>query len=177
MVACELEGRFCVKLHTFNGAILNSAAIIDRKRDLQPCYIHSVDSSCITWPHQCWRCTAKSARTQTICHACSHESAPFNDLLQKELQYFNRWPLPHPDQYLRTWHSGVVGAMFTRSAGRRVLLDASSQYLMTAAAPPRIKAIVPHAKFVMVVRVCPVSSALRNAKLCFDHHQFKNDRL
>lgn len=45
--------------------------------------------------------------------------------------------------------------MISDAAGRRVLLDASPQYLMCAAAPPRIQAVVPHAKFIMVVRVRP----------------------
>ena len=74
-------------------------------------------------------------------------------LLTKEPQYFNRWPLPSSENYLHAWHSGVVGAMVSGAAGERVLLDASPQYLMTAAAPPRVKATVPHARFVFVVRV------------------------
>ena len=76
-------------------------------------------------------------------------------LLTKEPQYFNRWPLPSAESYLHAWHSGVVGAMLSGAAGERVLLDASPQYLMSAAAPPRVKATVPHARFVLVVRVRP----------------------
>lgn len=74
-------------------------------------------------------------------------------LRAKEPQYFNRWPLPPVGDYLHAWHSGVVGAMVSDFAGRRVLLDASPQYLMCAAAPPRVQAVLPHSKFIMVVRV------------------------
>eukprot|EP00892_Ulva_mutabilis_P012326 jgi/Ulvmu1/9466/UM052_0034.1 len=77
-------------------------------------------------------------------------------LRAKEPQYFNRWPLPPVGEYLHAWHSGVIGAMISDAAGRRVLLDASPQYLMCAAAPPRIRAAVPHAKFIMVVRDAPI---------------------
>ena len=73
--------------------------------------------------------------------------------LSKEPQHFNRWPMLSTEQYLHAWHSGVLGAMMSGSAGHRVLLDASPQYLMTAAAPARVKAAVPHAKFVVVIRV------------------------
>lgn len=72
----------------------------------------------------------------------------------KEPQHFNRWPMMSTEEYLHAWHSGVVGAMMSASAGDRILLDASPQYLMTAAAPVRIKAVAPHALFVLVIRVC-----------------------
>jgi hypothetical protein len=59
------------------------------------------------------------------------------------------------EDYLHAWHSGVVGAMMSGAAGHRVLLDASPQYLLTVAAPVRIKAVAPHAKFVLIIRVWP----------------------
>jgi hypothetical protein len=74
-------------------------------------------------------------------------------LLTKEPQYFNRWPLPSIESYLHAWHSGVVGAMVSDAAGHRVLLDSSPQYLMSAVAPPGVKAAIPHARFVLIVRV------------------------
>jgi hypothetical protein len=85
----------------------------------------------------------------------------YGGFLAKEPQYFNRWPLLTPENYLHAFHSGVVGAMMSGAAGHRVLLDASPQYLMSAQAPPRIKAVVPHAKFVLVIRVRPGSHAER----------------
>lgn len=85
---------------------------------------------------------------------CREDSAlAAGSLRAKEPQYFNRWPLPPVGDYLHAWHSGVIGAMVSDSAGRRVLMDASPQYLMNAAAPARIQAVMPHAKFIMVVRV------------------------
>lgn len=87
---------------------------------------------------------------------CSEDkSLAVGSLRSKEPQYFNRWPLPPVGQYLHAWHSGIIGAMVSDTAGRRVLLDASPQYLMCAAAPPRIQAVIPHARFIMVVRVRP----------------------
>lgn len=93
-------------------------------------------------------------------HACREDADlwatldPWNAKLKtKEPQYFNRWPLPSIESYLHAWHSGVVGAMVSGAAGERVLLDASPQYMMSAVAPPRVKASIPHARFVLVVRV------------------------
>lgn len=85
---------------------------------------------------------------------CREDASIENDtFLSKEPQHFNRWPMMTTEEYLHAWHSGVVGAMMSGSAGHRVLLDASPQYLLTAAAPARIKAAVPHAKFLLVIRV------------------------
>ena len=64
-------------------------------------------------------------------------ASPFGAKLRsKEPKYFNRWPLPSSESYLHAWDSGVVGDMMSGAAGERVLLDASPQYLMSAAAPP-----------------------------------------
>jgi hypothetical protein len=92
--------------------------------------------------------------------------SPWNAKLQtKEPQFFNRWPLPTIENYLHAWHSGVVGAMLSGAAGQRVLLDASPQYLMSAVAPPRLKASIPHARFVLVVRVRYSSPCFHDRKL------------
>lgn len=100
------------------------------------------------------------AHAQHASHVCREDADiwatkdPWSaKILTKEPQYFNRWPLPAVEAYLHAWHSGVVGAMVSGAAGQRVLLDASPQYMMSAAAPPRLKAAIPHARFVVLVRV------------------------
>jgi hypothetical protein len=86
--------------------------------------------------------------------------------LSKEPQYFSRWPMPPIEEYMHAWHSGVIGDMFAINK-KRVLLDASPQYLMTGPAAPRMKAVVPHARFVMVVRVrMPCMQARAGARFC-----------
>lgn len=75
------------------------------------------------------------------------------ELLSKELKFFNRWPLPPIEDYLHAWNSSLIGDIIAGVATDRVLLDASPQYLMVPAAAPRVKAAVPHAKFLIVVRV------------------------
>lgn len=77
------------------------------------------------------------------------------NLLAKEPQYFNRWPLPPVQAYLHAWPPDIIGRMLSGDAGAKVLLDASPQYLMNALAPARIRSVAPHAKFIMIVRVCP----------------------
>jgi hypothetical protein len=73
--------------------------------------------------------------------------------LSKEPQHFNRWPMLSTNQYLQSWNSSIVDSMLTGATGQQVLLDASPQYLLTAATPVRIKAAAPHAKFVLIIRV------------------------
>lgn len=71
----------------------------------------------------------------------------------KEPQFFNRFPLPPTGNYLGAWNATELAAMRSEVPRRRILYDGSPQYLMTAAAPARIKAAAPHARFVVIVRV------------------------
>lgn len=76
----------------------------------------------------------------------------------KEVHFFNRWPLPKnaKREYLacfpqKTWklpplHEHPHAVNFT-------LLDATPDYMYNTMAAPRIKAMWPHAKFIVLLRV------------------------
>jgi hypothetical protein len=74
-------------------------------------------------------------------------------LLLKEPKFFNRWPLPEMDSYMHAWDFSTVADILEGFTPDKVLLDGSPQYLMVPSAAARVKAAVPHAKFVVVVRV------------------------
>jgi hypothetical protein len=73
----------------------------------------------------------------------------------KEPKFFNRWPLPDTEAYIHAWDTNVTSTMLAGRETNKVLVDASPQYLMVPNAALRVKAAVPHAKFVVVVRVRP----------------------
>lgn len=75
------------------------------------------------------------------------------------VHFFDRWPLPATDEFLGAFpQDGVAAAVTGRPAapggvGPPVLVDASSRYLLTAAAAPRIQRVAPDARFVIVLQV------------------------
>ena len=92
--------------------------------------------------------------------------------LLKEPKFFNRWPLQPITAYLRAWDSEVMGDMLAGVSRHQVLLDGTPQYLQCPSAAARIKAAVPHAKFVIVVRVrfADSSRVLSRAKSVWPPH-------
>lgn len=81
-----------------------------------------------------------------------------------DVHFFDRWPLPPTQQFLDAYPPGVLAAVnasgtgaapgAARSSGSRpVLVDASSSYLHTAAAAPRLRHVAPDARFVIVLQV------------------------
>ena len=70
----------------------------------------------------------------------------------KELHFFNRWPMPPTEDFLPCFPANVTqrpgGAM-----PDRVLVDGTPDYLFNSVAAPRIKAVVPQARFVVILRV------------------------
>lgn len=75
------------------------------------------------------------------------------NILLKEPKFFNRWPMPPTEWYMHAWNSTTIGEILAGVTKNKVLLDSSPQYLMVPTAAARVKASVPHAKFVIVVRV------------------------
>ena len=72
----------------------------------------------------------------------------------KELQFFNTWPARNTSEFLSMWPPHELRAMRDGSS-RKFLFDATPEYLLNAAVPPRMKQMVPQAKIVIVLRVRP----------------------
>ena len=77
----------------------------------------------------------------------------------KEVRFFNSLPLGTSQEYLD---------LFSEKKLRRALydipsvfLDSTPNYLFSPTAAPRVKQMVPHAKFVVVLRVRPLTRLLR----------------
>ena len=105
-----------------------------------------------------------SVRTKS-CHACSspftthalHATLATRQCLcrnsarsrkTKEMDMFNTWPLPP----VKDWRESFD--LHTRTPGPdKVLLDSTPAYLHDAVAPAAIQALVPHARFVVILRV------------------------
>lgn len=79
-----------------------------------------------------------------------------SQLLRKEPKFFNRWPLPPTEWYMHSWDAKTLGDILGGKQKNKVLLDGSPQYLMVPSAAARVKASVPQAKFVIVVRDPPM---------------------
>eukprot|EP00892_Ulva_mutabilis_P006828 jgi/Ulvmu1/4517/UM002_0243.1 len=83
--------------------------------------------------------------------------APFHSYKQSvnsvsnELHFFDRWPMPPANAFLDSFPSeGVVRQK--NQPLRKALFDATPDYLFNSVAAPRIKALLPAAKFVVVLR-------------------------
>lgn len=75
-----------------------------------------------------------------------------HDPWSKEVHFFDQWPAGTSKEYLACFPMKVRGSAL---AGKpHVLMDASPEYLLTPAAAPRIQAIAPQARFVVILRVC-----------------------
>ena len=84
----------------------------------------------------------------SMCSAISEYQIVQKDY-NKELHFFDKWPLPTTEDvsFLSQFSDG--GSIPEGST----LIDGTPAYLRTAMAAPRIQAIVPHAKFLVVLRV------------------------
>ena len=70
----------------------------------------------------------------------------------KEVHFFNRWPLPPADEFLKCFPNSEQPDWSLQN--QLALVDATPEYLFNSVAAPRVKAIVPQAKFVVILRVC-----------------------
>ena len=93
-------------------------------------------------------------------HSKQHKSEPSmcsgikeGDKVNKEVDFFNIWPLPTAEDKSFLSYFPDAGSIPEGST----LIDGTPLYLRTAMAAPRIQAMVPHAKFVVVLRVCAQS--------------------
>ena len=66
---------------------------------------------------------------------------------EKEAHFFDRWPLPTTKE--RSFSSKFPDPVPAGS----VMIDGTPNYLFSSIAPLRVQAIVPHAKFVVILRV------------------------
>lgn len=135
---------------------------------------------CIGWPHEV--CPSRAH----ICHVHVPHACRRGSDWSKEIHYFDRWPLVPKRlwQYADTFPPPKVRKAIKRAeylldkagvsvehnsrervlaaaAGldhRSVFIDASPEYLMHPGAPPRIKQVLPLARFVIVLRVRPPSA-------------------
>ena len=86
-------------------------------------------------------------------HACSRPDTMWS----KELHFFNRWPMPPSEDFLRCFPDNIAPGSGTwqdgTPAASRALVDATPEYIFNSVAAPRIQAVVPHAKFVLILRV------------------------
>lgn len=74
-----------------------------------------------------------------------------NDPWRKEVHFFDRLPTGSTKQYMSCFRAQQYEEALQ---GRpNVFVDATPAYLYTPAAAPRIKQAIPHAKFVIVLRV------------------------
>ena len=72
----------------------------------------------------------------------------------KEAHFFNRFP-PPPGNFLNCYDPELVNLPtdLTAEDVNYTLVDGTPDYMFNAMAPPRIKALIPQAKFVLVLRV------------------------
>eukprot|EP00892_Ulva_mutabilis_P004466 jgi/Ulvmu1/2391/UM131_0002.1 len=69
---------------------------------------------------------------------------------RKEVHFFDSWPIGTTQEYLECFSE--EHRQEAHEGHPHVLVDASPAYLYTAAAAPRVKRVVPHAKFVIILR-------------------------
>lgn len=84
------------------------------------------------------------------------------DKWNKEVHYFNRWPLPPQSSFLQCFppeHNTIARDGDHKVAPSHVLVDGTPDYMFNSVAAPRIKGLVPQAKFVIVLRVRPLSTS------------------
>ena len=67
----------------------------------------------------------------------------------KEVHFFDSWPLPA----FADWQDLYMQSNDSQPAAQRVWVDATASLLHEPWAPARIQALVPHARFVMLLRV------------------------
>ena len=70
------------------------------------------------------------------------------------MHFFNRWPMPPPEDFLKCFPTSDGGDIPDWSVQQnKALLDATPEYLFNSVAAPRVKQMVPQAKFVIILRV------------------------
>jgi hypothetical protein len=67
------------------------------------------------------------------------------------VHFFNRWPLPSTQDFLECYPNG--GDPEWALQKQFALVDATPEYLFNSMAAPRMQAVVPQAKFVIILRV------------------------
>jgi hypothetical protein len=78
----------------------------------------------------------------------------------KEVHFFNRWPLPKPPkrEFLRCFPVQTWNIAKHEDPRNFTLVDATPDYMFNGMAAPRIKAMWPQAKFLVLLRVRPSHS-------------------
>ena len=129
------------------------------QRTLHQAYPPSLDCVCVVRMSQACECRkARGTRSEG-----------------KELQFFSRWPPLDTDEFMSMWPEDEIAAMLNGTS-RKFLIDASPEYLVMPAAPPRIKQVVPQAKIVVVLRVrlrrplCRVRCLCMHQSICTRMH-------
>lgn len=79
----------------------------------------------------------------------------------KEVHFFNRWPLRHTAKmdYISCFPPSTWKLQNSPESPHYTLVDATPDYMFNTMAAPRIKAMWPTAKFVVLLRVCLPSIA------------------
>lgn len=83
---------------------------------------------------------------------CSQRRGPW----AKEVHFFNRWPLSHTAKmdYISCFPASTWKLPMVTESPKYALVDATPDYMFNSMAAPRIKAMWPAAKFVVLLRVC-----------------------
>jgi hypothetical protein len=76
------------------------------------------------------------------------------------VHFFNRWPLPENTkmEYMSCFPKGTWQLAPNKEPAAYALVDATPDYMFNPMAAPRIKAMWPQAKFVVLLRVCSTPS-------------------
>lgn len=72
--------------------------------------------------------------------------------VSNELHFFDRWPMPPPGAFVDSFSSESIASK-PKQHLKRALFDATPDYLFNSVAAPRIQALLPSARFVVVLRV------------------------
>eukprot|EP00892_Ulva_mutabilis_P002727 jgi/Ulvmu1/12455/UM009_0107.1 len=75
-----------------------------------------------------------------------------DDEAPSALHFFNGWPAGNKQAFMDMWPQEAVQQMRTGGGAPRFLLDATPEYFMTPAVPPRLKQLVPQARVVVVLQ-------------------------
>lgn len=84
------------------------------------------------------------------------------DKWNKEMHFFNRWPMPAGEMFLECFPS-AHRKISEHNLADHVLVDGTPDYMFNSVAAPRIKGMVPQAKFIVVLRVrdATISKAMK----------------
>jgi hypothetical protein len=113
------------------------------------------------------------AQQYTECECCRDNST---SSAQADLHYFDQWPLPDAP-YVDHFAAGAASAPASsgvqgqpQDTAEPILLDSTWDYFASAAAPPRVKAVAPHARFVVILQVRWLPAEAHTASLasCWD---------